>query len=240
MARLAVVTGGTRGIGASIAQAMKAAGYTAVVCDVVDDQIAAYTESTGIPGYKIDVSDYASVEAGFQKIEAEHAPIDIVVNNAGITRDGQMFKMDPVTQWEAVLRVNLFGVFNTCRAAAPGMRSRGWGRLINISSMNGQRGQFGQSNYSAAKAGMIGFTRSIAMELSGKGVTANCVAPGFIMTEMTAAMPEEILQGEVKKIPVGRIGEPEDIANAVVFLAGDGAAFITGQTLSVNGGQLMP
>ena len=240
MARLAVVTGGTRGIGAAIAQALKDAGYTAVVCDVVDDQIAAYTEATGIPGYKIDVSDFASVEAGFKQIEADHAPIDIVVNNAGITRDGQMFKMDPVSQWEAVLRVNLFGVFNTCRAAAPGMRGRGWGRLINISSMNGQRGQFGQSNYSAAKAGMIGFTRSIAVELSGKGVTANCVAPGFIMTEMTAAMPEEILQGEVKKIPVGRIGEPDDIAAATLFLASDGAAFITGQTLSVNGGQLMP
>ncbi|MCA8932936.1 MAG: 3-oxoacyl-ACP reductase [Rhodospirillaceae bacterium] len=238
MSRVALVTGGTRGIGAAIAKRLKADGLTAVACDVVADQLKAFEAETGIPGYEINVADYASVEAGVAKIEAEVGPIDILVNNAGITRDGQMFKMDPVAQWEAVLRVNLFGVFNTCRAISGGMRGRNWGRIINISSMNGQRGQFGQSNYSAAKAGMIGFTRSIAMELAGKGVTCNCVAPGFILTEMTGAMPPEILDGEVKKIPVGRIGQPDDIASAVSYLAKDEAAFITGQTISVNGGQL--
>ena len=238
MARLAVVTGGTRGIGASIAKAMKAAGHNVAVIDVVQEQIDKFKDETGIPGYNINVAEFEAVEAGFKTIEAEIGPIDILVNNAGITRDGQMYKMDPVSQWEAVLRVNLFAVFNTCRVASGGMRNRGWGRIINISSMNGQRGQFGQSNYSAAKSGMIGFTRSIAMELASKGVTCNCVAPGFIMTEMTGQMPKEILDGEVKKIPVGRIGQPEDIANACVFLATDEASFITGQTMSVNGGQL--
>ena len=238
MARVAVVTGGTRGIGAAIAKAMKAAGHTVAVIDVVQEQIDKFKADTGIPGYNINVGDFESVESGFKKIEEELGPVDSLVNNAGITRDGQMFKMDPVTQWEAVLKVNLFSVFYTARVVAGGMRTRGWGRIINISSMNGQRGQFGQSNYSAAKSGMIGFTRSIAMELAGKGVTCNCVAPGFIMTEMTGQMPKEILDGEVKKIPVGRIGEPEDIANACVFLATDEASFITGQTMSVNGGQL--
>ena len=238
MSRVALVTGGTRGIGAAIAKRLKDDGVTVVVCDVAADQLAAFKQETGIAGYEINVADFASVEAGFAKVEEEVGPIDILVNNAGITRDGQMFKMDPVTQWEAVLRVNLFGVFNTCRVAGAGMRGRGWGRIVNISSMNGQRGQFGQSNYGAAKAGMIGFTRAIAMELAGKGVTCNCVAPGFILTEMTGAMPAEILEGEVKKIPVGRIGQPDDIASAVSYLAKDEAAFITGQTLSVNGGQL--
>ena len=238
MSRVALVTGGTRGIGAAIAKRLKADGLNAVVCDVVADQIDAFKADTGIPGFVIDVADFASVEAGFAKVESEVGPIDILVNNAGITRDGQMYKMDPVTQWEAVLRVNLFGVFNTCRVASAGMRGRSWGRIVNISSMNGQRGQFGQSNYSAAKAGMIGFTRSIALELAAKGVTCNCVAPGFIMTEMTGAMPKEILEGEVKKIPAGRIGEPDDIASAVSYLVKDEAAFITGQTISVNGGQL--
>jgi len=238
MARVAVVTGGTRGIGAAIAKGFKEAGYGVAVVDVVQEQIDKFKQDTGIPGFNVNVGDYASVEAGFKKIEDEVGPIDILVNNAGITRDGQMYKMDPEKQWEAVLKVNLFSVFYTCRVASPGMRNRSWGRIINISSMNGQRGQFGQSNYSAAKSGMIGFTRSIAMELANKGVTCNCVAPGFIMTEMTGQMPKEILEGEVKKIPVGRIGEPEDIANACVFLASDEASFITGQTLSVNGGQL--
>ncbi len=239
MARVALVTGGTRGIGASIAKALKAAGHTVVVCDVVDDQIASFQQETGIAGYNIDVSDYASVEAGVQKIEGEVGPVDILVNNAGITRDGFMHKMDPVKQWGAVIGVNLNSVFNTCRVAAPGMRDRGWGRIISISSMNGQRGQFGQSNYAAAKAGMIGFTKSIAQELANKGVTANVVAPGFILTDMTAAMPQEILDAEVKKIPVGRIGQPEDIAQAVVYLASDQAGFLNGATLSVNGGQYM-
>ena len=239
MARVALVTGGTRGIGAAIAKALKEAGHTAVVCDVVDDQIAKFKDETGIAGYNIDVSDFASVEAGVQKIEAEVGPIDILVNNAGITRDGFMHKMDPVKQWGAVINVNLNSVFNTCRVIAPGMRDRGWGRIVSISSMNGQRGQFGQSNYAAAKAGMIGFTKSIAQELANKGVTANVVAPGFILTDMTAAMPQEILDAEVKKIPVGRIGQPDDIAQAVVYLASEQAGFLNGSTLSVNGGQYL-
>jgi len=238
MARVAVVTGGTRGIGAAIAKGLKEAGHTVAVCDVVDDQIAKFKDETGIPGYNIDVSSFEAVEAGFKQIESDLGPVDILVNNAGITRDGQMFKMDPVKQWEAVLKINLFSVFYTCRVVSPGMRDRKWGRIINISSMNGQRGQFGQSNYGASKAGVIGFTRAIALELAARGVTCNCVAPGFIMTEMTSQMPEEVLAGEVKKIPVGRIGEPADIANMCVYLASDQASFITGATMSVNGGQL--
>ena len=212
MARTALVTGGTRGIGASIAKALKDAGHTVVVGDIVDDQLASFESETGIRGF----------------------------NNAGITRDGFMHKMDPVKQWDAVIKVNLSSVFNTCRVVAPGMRDRGFGRIVNVSSMNGQRGQFGQSNYSAAKAGMIGFTKAVAQELANKGVTANCVAPGFILTEMTAAMPPEILDAEVKKIPMGRIGQPDDIASMTVFLASEEAGWITGQVMSVNGGQLMP
>jgi acetoacetyl-CoA reductase len=239
MARVALVTGGTRGIGASIAKKLKTDGFNVVVCDVVDEQIEKFKSETGIPGYKIDVSDYASVEEGVNKIESEVGPIDVLVNNAGITRDGFMHKMDPEKQWKAVISVNLNSVFNTCRAIAPGMRDRSWGRIINISSMNGQRGQFGQSNYAAAKAGMIGFTKSIAQELANKGITANVVAPGFIYTDMTAQMKQEILDAEVKKIPVGRIGQPDDIANTVAFLASDDAGFINGATMSVNGGQYM-
>ncbi|MBF0129987.1 MAG: 3-oxoacyl-ACP reductase, partial [Alphaproteobacteria bacterium] len=208
-------------------------------CDVVDEQIAKFKAETGIDGFKIDVSDYASVEAGVKEIESKLGPIDILVNNAGITRDGFLHKMDPVKQWQAVINVNLGSVFNTCRAVINGMRERGFGRIVNISSMNGQRGQFGQSNYSAAKAGMIGFTKSIAQESANKGVTANIVSPGFILTEMTGAMPPDVLKAEVAKIPVQRIGDPNDIADMVVFLASDKAGFITGATMSVNGGQYM-
>ena len=240
MARTALVTGGTRGIGASIAKALKDAGHTVVVADIVDDQLASFESETGIRGFKMDVSDFDSVQSAMAQVEEAVAPIDILVNNAGITRDGFMHKMDPVKQWESVIKVNLSSVFNTCRVLAPGMRDRSFGRIVNITSMNGQRGQFGQSNYSAAKAGMIGFTKAIAQELANKGITANCVAPGFILTEMTAAMPAEILDSEVKKIPMGRIGQPADIASMTVFLASEEAGWITGQVMSVNGGQLMP
>ena len=240
MARTALVTGGTRGIGASIAKALKEAGHTVVVADIVDDQLTSFESETGIRGFKMDVSDFDSVQSAMAQVEEAVAPIDIVVNNAGITRDGFMHKMDPVKQWDSVIKVNLSSVFNTCRVLAPGMRDRGFGRIVNITSMNGQRGQFGQSNYSAAKAGMIGFTKAIAQELANKGITANCVAPGFILTEMTAAMPAEILDAEVKKIPMGRIGQPTDIASMTVFLASEEAGWITGQVMSVNGGQLMP
>ena len=240
MARTALVTGGTRGIGASIAKALKDAGHTVVVADIVDDQLTSFESETGIRGFKMDVSDFDSVQSAMAQVEEAVAPIDILVNNAGITRDGFMHKMDPVKQWDSVIKVNLSSVFNTCRVLAPGMRDRGFGRIVNITSMNGQRGQFGQSNYSAAKAGMLGFTKAIAQELANKGITANCVAPGFILTEMTAAMPSEILDAEVKKIPMGRIGQPADIASMTVFLASEEAGWITGQVMSVNGGQLMP
>ena len=240
MARVALVTGGTRGIGAAIAKRLKKEGYTVAVVDVVDEQIAKFKEETGIPGYKLDVSDTAAVQATFKQIEADLGPIDVLVNNAGITRDARMVKMTRERNWDPVIGVNLTGVFNTTQAVLPGMTDRKWGRVINISSMNGQRGQFGQTNYSATKAGMIGFSRSVAMECANKGVTINCIAPGFILTEMTGAMPKEILDGEVAKIPVGRIGQPDDIAAGVVYLASDDAGFITGFTLSINGGQFMP
>ncbi len=240
MARVALVTGGTRGIGAAIAKRLKNDGYTVVVVDVVDEQIAKFKEETGIPGYKLDVSDTAAVQATVKQIEAEVGPIDVLVNNAGITRDARMVKMTRERNWDPVIAVNLTGVFNTCNALIPGMTERKWGRVINISSMNGQRGQFGQTNYSATKAGMIGFSRSVALECANKNVTVNCIAPGFILTEMTGAMPKEILDGEVAKIPAGRIGQPEDIAAGVAFLASDDASFITGMTLSINGGQFMP
>jgi len=240
MARVALVTGGTRGIGAAIAKRLKNDGYTVVVVDVVDEQIAKFKEETGIPGYKLDVSDTAAVQATFKQIEADVGPIDVLVNNAGITRDARMVKMTRERNWDPVIGVNLTGVFNTTQAALPGMTDRKWGRVINISSMNGQRGQFGQTNYSATKAGMIGFSRSVALECANKNVTVNCIAPGFILTEMTGAMPKEILDGEVAKIPAGRIGQPSDIAAGVAFLASDDASFITGMTLSINGGQFMP
>ncbi|TVR96406.1 MAG: SDR family oxidoreductase [Rhodospirillales bacterium] len=240
MARVALVTGGTRGIGAAIAKRFKEDGHTVVVCDVVQDQIDKFSAETGIAGYSIDVSDYNSVKAGVEKIEQEVGPIDILVNNAGITRDGRMVKMTREKNWDPVIAVNLTSAFNTCNIIAGGMADRKWGRIIQISSMNGQRAQFGQSNYSATKAGIIGFNRSIAAELARNGVTCNVICPGFILTEMTAAMPKEILDGEVKKIPCGRIGEPEDIAKAASFLASEDAAWITGETISVNGGQHMP
>lgn len=240
MARVAVVTGGTRGIGAAIAKRLKADGCSVAVVDVVDEQLEAFTKDTGIPGFNVNVADYAAVEAGFKKIEEEVGPIDILVNNAGITRDGRFVRMSREKNWDPVIAVNLTAAFNTCRVASPGMAERGWGRIVNISSMNGQRGQFGQTNYSATKAGIIGFSRSLATELAKGGTTVNVVCPGFILTEMTSAMPKEILDGEVKKIPCARIGEPDDIAHAVSFLCTDGANWITGETLSVNGGQHMP
>lgn len=239
MARIALVTGGTRGLGAAIAKDLRAAGNTVVICDIVEEQIVKFTAETGIPGFKIDVSDFSSVEAGVKEIETAVGPVDILVNNAGITRDGFLHKMDPIKQWQAVINVNLGSVFNTCRHVVPGMRERGWGRIINISSMNGQRGQFGQVNYSSAKAGMLGLTRALAQEVANKGITVNAVCPGFILTEMTGAMPKDVLEAEVRKIPIGRIGQPDDIGYMVVFLASDQASFITGATMSVNGGQYM-
>jgi acetoacetyl-CoA reductase len=239
MARVALVTGGTRGIGAAIAKRLQSDGHTVVVCDVVDEQITAFTNETGIAGYNMNVADHESVTEGVAKIQAEVGPIDILVNNAGITRDGIMVKMTRDKNWDPVVAVNLGGVFNTCNVILPGMNERKWGRIINISSMNGQRGQPGQTNYSATKAGVIGFSRSLAMEAARSGVTVNCVSPGFILTEMTAAMKPEMLESMVKLIPLGRIGQPEDIAHGVSFLATEGSGWITGETLSINGGQYM-
>ena len=239
MKRIALVTGGIAGIGAAIAAGLRQAGNEVVVVDVAAAKVEAFRQSTGLPAYVCDVSNFADVERVLGEIQAEHGPIDILVNNAGITRDGFVHKMDPVTQWQAVIDVNLTSVFNTVRVLAPGLRERQWGRIINISSMNGQKGQFGQANYSAAKAGMIGFTKAIAQELAGKHVTANCIAPGFILTDMTQAMRPDILEAEAAKIPAGRMGLPADIAATAVFLASDGGEFITGQVLAVNGGQYM-
>ncbi|CCQ74026.1 acetoacetyl-CoA reductase [Magnetospira sp. QH-2] len=238
MSRNVLVTGAAAGIGASIAEAFKAKGYTVIGVDIAEDKNAAFTERTGIPTFKMDVSDYDDVARCMAEVEAAHGPIDILVNNAGITRDSMLHKMDPAN-WQAVINVNLGSVFNTVRCLAAGLRERGWGRIINISSMNGERGQMGQANYAAAKSGMFGFTKSVAQEMARKGVTVNCVTPGFILTDMTKAMPAEILESEAKKIPVGHLGNPEDIASAVLYLASEEAHFITGQIVSVNGGQYM-
>ena len=239
MARVALVTGGTRGIGAEIAKRLKADGNTVVVCDVVDEQLESFTKETGIKGYNINIADIDSVKAGVAKIEAEVGPIDILVNNAGITRDGLMVKMTREKNWDPIIAVNLGGVFNMCNTILPGMNERKWGRIVNISSMNGQRGQPGQTNYSATKAGVQGFSRSLALEAARAGVTVNCVSPGFILTEMTAAMKPEMLEMMVKMIPLGRIGQPEDIANGVAFLCKEESGWITGETMSINGGQFM-
>ena len=239
MARVALVTGGTRGIGAEIAKRLKADGNTVVVCDVVDEQLESFTKETGIKGYHINIADIDSVKAGVAKIEAEVGPIDILVNNAGITRDGLMVKMTREKNWDPIIAVNLGGVFNMCNTILPGMNERKWGRIVNVTSMNGQRGQPGQTNYSATKAGVQGFSRSLALEAARAGVTVNCVSPGFILTEMTAAMKPEMLEAMVKMIPLGRIGQPEDIANGVSFLCQEAASWITGETMSINGGQFM-
>lgn len=238
MTRRVLVTGGAAGIGAAIASSFTERGYDVVIVDRAADRLKETARRLGVVAWELDVADYGAVAATLADIEGAHGPIDVLVNNAGITRDAFVHKMTS-EQWGQVIAVNLSSVFNTVRALSPGMRTRGWGRIINISSMNGLRGQYGQANYAAAKAGMIGFTKSIAQELAGKGVTANCIAPGFIRTEMTQAMPAEILEQERLKIPVGELGTPADIANAALFLAQDEARFITGQVLSVNGGQYM-
>jgi len=239
MARVALVTGGTRGIGAEIAKRLKADGNTVVVCDVVDEQLESFTKETGIPGYNINIADIESVKAGVAKIEGDVGPIDILVNNAGITRDGLMVKMTREKNWDPIIAVNLGGTFNMCNVILPGMNERKWGRIVMISSMNGQRGQPGQTNYSATKAGIIGFARSLALEAARAGVTVNSVCPGFTLTEMTAQMKPEMLEAMVKMIPLGRIGQPADIANGVSFLCQEESGWITGETMSINGGQFM-
>lgn len=235
--RKAIVTGGTRGIGQAISLALKEAGCKVAATYAGNDEAAKkFMESTGINVFRWDVGDYEACKAGVKEIEKLHGPTDILVNNAGITRDGFFHKMKP-DQWREVIRADLDSVFNMTHQVFPGMRERGFGRIINISSINGQKGQAGQANYSAAKAGMIGFTRALAQEGAFKGVTVNAIAPGYIGTEMVAAVDAAVLQKIVAQIPVGRLGEADEIARCVAFLADDNAGFITGSVLTVNGGQ---
>lgn len=240
MARVAVVTGGSRGIGAAISKALKAAGYKVAASYAGNDEAAAkFKSETGIPVYKWDVSDYDACVAGLAKIEAELGPVEVLVNNAGITKDGMFHKMTR-DQWYQVINTNLNSLFNMTRPVWEGMRARKFGRVICISSINGQKGQMGQVNYSSAKAGDIGFVKALAQEGARAGITVNAICPGYIATEMVMAVPQEVREKNIlPQIPVGRLGEPEEIARAVVFLASDDAGFITGSTLSANGGQYM-
>ncbi|HET7680229.1 MAG TPA: acetoacetyl-CoA reductase [Xanthobacteraceae bacterium] len=240
MARVAVVTGGTRGIGAATAKALKAAGYKVAANYGGNEEAASkFKAETGIAVYRWDVSSHDACAAGLKKVEAELGPVDVLVNNAGITRDGMFHKMD-VEQWRAVIDTNLNSLFNMCRPVIEGMRERKFGRIINISSINGQKGQMGQANYSAAKAGEIGFTKALAQENARVNVTVNAICPGYIGTEMVQAMPQDVLEKRIiPYIPAGRLGTPEEIARCVVFLAADESGFITGSTLTANGGQYM-
>jgi acetoacetyl-CoA reductase len=239
MNRLAVVTGGTRGIGKAISVALKNAGYKVVANYHGNDEAArAFTAETGIPTAKFDVGKFAECKAAVEKIVAEHGPIEIVVNNAGITRDGVLHRMTP-EQWEEVIHTNLSSCFNMARLVIDGMRERSFGRIVNIGSINGQAGQYGQVNYAAAKSGIHGFTKALAQEGAAKGITVNAVAPGYVDTDMVRAVPPPVLEKIIAKIPVGRLGHAEDIARGVLFLVADDADFITGTTLSINGGQHM-
>jgi acetoacetyl-CoA reductase len=240
MGRVALVTGGTRGIGEAISKALKAAGCTvAAVYGGNDEAAQKFKAATGISVYKWDVSSYESCAAGIKQVEADLGPIEVLVNNAGITRDAMFHRMTP-EKWNAVINTNLNSLFNMCRPVIEGMRSRKFGRIINISSVNGQKGQVGQSNYSAAKAGDLGFTKALAQENARSGVTVNAVCPGYIATEMVKAVPKDVLEKSIlPQIPIGRLGEPEEIARCVAFLASDDAGLITGSTLSANGGQYM-
>jgi acetoacetyl-CoA reductase len=240
MARVAVVTGGTRGIGEAISVGLKEAGYKVAANYAGNDEAAGrFKERTGIPVYKWSVADYDACVAGLKQVEADLGPVEVLVNNAGITRDTMFHRMTP-QQWNEVISTNLTGVFNMTQPLWPGMRERKFGRIITISSVNGQKGQAGQVNYSAAKAGDIGFTKALAQEGARVGITVNAICPGYIGTEMVRAVDEKVLNERIlPQIPVGRLGEPEEIARCVVFLASDEAGFITGSTLSANGGQYM-
>jgi acetoacetyl-CoA reductase len=240
MSKVAIVTGGTRGIGEAISKGLKAAGYTVAATYAGNDAAAAkFKGETGVEVYKWDVGDAKACADGVAKVEAELGPIGVLVNNAGITRDGMFHRMT-AEQWSAVIRTNLDSLFNMTRPVIEGMRSRSFGRIISISSINGQKGQMGQVNYSTAKAGVIGFSKALAQENANKGITVNVIAPGYIATEMVQAVPAEVLKTKILPlIPVGRLGEADEIAAAVVYLSGDQAGFITGSTLSVNGGQYM-
>ena len=239
MARVALVTGGTRGIGEAISVELRDAG-----CNVAanyggnDERAREFSERTGIATYKFDVGEFAAVKDGIARIEADLGPVDILVNNAGITRDGTLHRMEHGS-WEDVIRTNLSSCFNCSRAVIEGMRERKFGRIVNIGSINGQGGQYGQVNYAAAKSGIHGFTKALAQEGAAQGITVNAIAPGYVDTDMVRAVPERVLERIVERIPVGRLGTAHDIARGVVFLTSDEADFITGSTLSINGGQHM-
>ena len=238
MPRVALVSGGTRGIGAAISKALKAAGYKVAANYAGNDEAAQkFKAETGIPVYKWDVSSFEACAAGIKQVEADLGPVEILVNNAGITRDSQLHRMT-LEQWQAVINTNLGSLFNMTRNVIEGMRTRKFGRVINISSINGQKGQFGQTNYSAAKAGDIGFTKALAREGAKLGITVNAIAPGYVNTEMVQAVPKDVLEKSIlPEIPIGRLGEPEEIARCVVFLAADESGYVTGSTLTANGGQ---
>ncbi|MDZ7841980.1 MAG: acetoacetyl-CoA reductase [Gammaproteobacteria bacterium] len=239
MSRLAVVTGGTRGIGEAISIALKDSGYKVVANYAGNDKAAEeFNSRTGIAVEKFDVSDFQSCAAAMERIESEYGPVEVLVNNAGITRDATMHKMD-FQQWNDVIQTNLSSCFNMCHAVIGGMRERGFGRIVNIGSINGQAGQYGQVNYAAAKSGIHGFTKALAQEGAAKGITVNAIAPGYIATDMVRAVPEKVLDKIVERIPVGRLGQAHEIARGVVFLVADDAGFITGSTMSINGGQHM-
>jgi acetoacetyl-CoA reductase len=240
MARIALVTGGTRGIGAAISEALKEEGCTVIANYAANDEAAAaFKETTGIAVKKWDVGSFEACSEAVKAVESEFGPVDILVNNAGITRDTMFHKMT-LEQWQAVVNTNLNSQFNMCRPVIEGMRSRGFGRIISISSINAQKGQMGQTNYCAAKSGEIGFAKSLAQENAAKGITVNVICPGYIGTEMVRAMPQEVVEKRILPfIPAGRLGEPKEVARCVLFLASDDAGYITGSTLSVNGGQYM-
>ena len=239
MARVAVVTGGTRGIGRAIAVALKDAGYTVAANYGSDDGAAEqFQNETGIPVFKFNVADFQACLEGIRALEAELGPVEVLVNNAGITRDTTMHRMS-FEQWNAVIQTNLASCFNMSRAVIDGMRERHFGRIVNVGSINGQAGQYGQVNYAAAKSGIHGFTKALAQEGAARGITVNAVAPGYVDTDMVRAVPADVLEKIVARIPVGRLGKAEDIARTVLFLVADDADFITGSTLSVNGGQHM-
>ena len=239
MGRVAIVTGGTRGIGEAICLKLKEQGV-AVAANYGGDDVKAreFTERTGIPSFKWNVADHQECLDGVAAVEAALGPVDIVVNNAGITRDGTLMKMS-YAQWDEVIRVNLGGCFNMAKATFAGMKSRGFGRIVNIGSINGQAGQYGQVNYAAAKSGIHGFTKALAQEGARFGITVNAIAPGYVDTDMVRAVPPDVLQKIIARIPMGRLGHADDIARGVVFLTADNADFITGSTLSINGGQHM-
>ena len=239
MGRIAVVTGGTRGIGGIVSEQLKDKGYTvAAVYGGNDEAAREFKERTGIPVYRIDVSDFEACKAGVAQIEKDLGPVEVLVNNAGITRDGTMHRMT-FEQWQDVINTNLGSCFNMSRCVIEGMRARKFGRIVNIGSINGQAGQYGQVNYAAAKSGIHGFTKALAQEGAAQGITVNAIAPGYVDTDMVRAVPADILEKIIQRIPMGRLGRGEDIARGVLFLVADNADFITGSTLSINGGQHM-